>query len=209
MTRTRILLLLALAAAFVAGKVPASPPNTTAPLAEVPAGNVDNGQLISSDAQLRRMPPRRQTRPPTNPLWAIPLSALSETRARPLFSPSRRPPPLVAQVQHRRPERMPPRPVPPERPPLKLVGTIVGEAKGFGLFIDTSSKATVRLKTGAAYRGWVLRTVRERSVVLEKNHLNQTLALPTPAPVHLQPVAISRAPAMPQRDPIDGAAVYH
>lgn len=209
MTHIRMLLLLALAAAFLAGKAPASPPNTVAPLAEVPAGNVDNGQIISSDARLRRTSPRRQTRPAANPLWAIPLSALSETRARPLFSPSRRPPPLAAHMQHRQTDRMPPRPAPPERPPLKLVGTIVGEATGFGLFIDTSSRATVRLKTGAAYRGWVLRTVRERSVVLEKNHLNQTLALPAPAAAHLQPVAISRPSAMPYHDPTDGAAVYH
>lgn len=207
MTPARIFFPLALAAALLAGKAPASPLATTSPLTGTAFGKADGGQIITTDAQLRRQSMHPRPAPAANPLWAIPLRALSETRQRPLFSPSRRPPPAVAQVRHRPPERLPPRPVPPAHPPLKLVGTIIGGAKGFGLFIDTSSKAVVRLKTGSTYRGWVLRTVRERTVVLEKNHLNQTLSLPTPA--QPQPVAMSRPPAMPHRDPTDGSAVYH
>jgi general secretion pathway protein N len=78
------------------------------------------------------------------------------------------------------PVRPPPKETPPERPQLSLVGTIVGRAAGFGLFVDPATKAVVRLKTGSAYRGWVLRTVREREVVLEKSHLSATITLPAP-----------------------------
>src|SRR5215471_2746579 len=56
-----------------------------------------------------------------NPLWAIPLSSLTVTRERPLFSSSRRPPapPVVAApVVQTRPPPPPPAPREPERPRL-------------------------------------------------------------------------------------------
>src|SRR5690349_1383979 len=43
-----------------------------------------------------RVPVRRETAKPAtsgNPLWAVPLSALTATQERPVFSVSRRPPP--------------------------------------------------------------------------------------------------------------------
>ena len=66
---------------------------------------------------------------PANPLWAIPLKQLSNTRERPIFSPSRRPlasavvgpPPAAAPV------RVPPKPAGPQNPELSLVGTVIGE----------------------------------------------------------------------------------
>jgi general secretion pathway protein N len=147
------------------------------------------------------------------------LSALSDTRERPPFAATRRPPPVVADSRPRPAERLPPRAVPPEQPPLKLIGTIVGEARGFGLFVDTATKDVVRLSTGSRYHGWLLRTVRERAVVMERNHLNQILELPTPPPV--QPVTITKPdePAArtdgnarlqhrPQRPPIDATSAY-
>ncbi len=66
-----------------------------------------------------------------NPLWGIPLTALSGTRDRPIFSSSRRPPaPAVA------PAAVPKvvaaaKPREPERPPLSLVGTIASGDEGF------------------------------------------------------------------------------
>src|SRR5438552_8262323 len=63
-----------------------------------------------------------RSEPSGNPLWAIPLSALTATRERPLFLPSRRAPapavagtPVVAA-----PPPPPPAPV-DEQPPLTLV----------------------------------------------------------------------------------------
>ena len=61
-----------------------------------------------------------------NPLWTVPLNTLSATRDRPLFSASRRPPvvalPIVAPPQKHEVLAPPP----PERPSLRLIGTIVG-----------------------------------------------------------------------------------
>ena len=65
--------------------------------------------------------------PAGNPLWAIPLNALTATRDRPLFSASRRPPPLAVGTVAPPPSRpAPAAPAPPERPPLTLMGTIIG-----------------------------------------------------------------------------------
>lgn len=83
--------------------------------------------------------------PSANPLWAIPLSRLSETRDRPIFSASRRPPPVAAA------NAAPVKPPPPKReirpPPLSLVGTIASEDESFGIFLDQSTKAALRLKS--------------------------------------------------------------
>src|SRR5438552_3274555 len=73
-----------------------------------------------------------------NPLWAIPLTALSTTRERPIFSPSRRPPEppavVAAYVPPAKPEPAPP--AEPNHPLLTLVGTIVGPLEGIGVFLD-------------------------------------------------------------------------
>jgi hypothetical protein len=115
-----------------------------------------------------------------NPLWAIPLSALSGTRDRPIFSSSRRPiPPAVA------PAAVPkvvaiPKPRAPERPQLSLVGTIASGDEGFGIFLDQSTKAALRLKVGEDYQGWKLRSVQGPEATLEKDQQVVTLALPQP-----------------------------
>lgn len=94
--------------------------------------------------------------PPTgNPLWAIPLTALNDTRDRPIFSSTRRPPPPpVVEAPYVPP---PPPPVetkpPPEPLMLSLVGTIVGDSQGVALLQDKSSQEVVRLRTGEFIRG--------------------------------------------------------
>jgi hypothetical protein len=77
-----------------------------------------------------------------NPLWAIPLTQLSGTRDRPIFSPSRRPvPAAVAPEPVVARAAPPPRKRQPELPPLSLVGTIASGDEGFGIFLDPSTKA--------------------------------------------------------------------
>jgi general secretion pathway protein N len=118
-----------------------------------------------------------------NPLWAIPLRQLSATRERPLFAPSRRPPPVVATTTYQLasvPPPAPPRPLEPERPQLSLVGTVAGEAGGIGVFLDQAGKTVLRLKTGENHKGWVLRSVNGRSVVLAKGFAIVELTLPAP-----------------------------
>jgi general secretion pathway protein N len=115
-----------------------------------------------------------------NPLWAMPLAQFPVTRERPIFSPSRRPPstamgPIVV------PKMVAvPKPREPERPQLTLVGTIAGDEEGFGIFLDQSTKAVLRLKVGEDFQGWKLRSVQGRETALEKDQQVVTLALPQP-----------------------------
>jgi hypothetical protein len=149
-----------------------------------------------------------------NPLWAIPLRQLSATLERPLFAPSRRPPPVVAANTYQlasvppAPPPPPPKALEPERPQLSLVGTIAGEEEGIGVFLDQAGKTVVRLKTGESHKGWVLRTVQHRTVVLAKGFAVVELALPAPdmtktdAPP--QPTLATQTPAG-QQGPAAGA----
>lgn len=116
-----------------------------------------------------------------NPLWAIPLSMLTITRERPVFSASRRPPPppvAAAPAAQARPAPPPP-PRQPERPRLSLVGTVGGE-QGIAVFIDQATQAVVRLRTGEGHDGWVLRVVGGREVTLQNDRDTAVLSLPRP-----------------------------
>lgn len=142
---------------------PIDPPKT--PVAA--ARHDDPGVNISSNATGR----------PTggNPLWQIPLSSLNATRERPIFSPSRRPPPIVnSPVEAAKPLVV----AGPDRPPLSLIGAIAGDDDGIAIFLDQTTKAITRVKTGDSHAGWVLRTVKGREAMLEKDRQTIVLALP-------------------------------
>src|SRR5262245_17754965 len=114
-----------------------------------------------------------------NPLWAIPLNTLTTTRARPIFSPSRRPPPpAIVAAPYVPPSQA--TPTEPDRPQLMLVGTVAGEQEAFGIFLDQTTNKIVRLKLGDLHGGWILRQVRGREVMLQKNDEIIFLALPPP-----------------------------
>jgi len=115
-----------------------------------------------------------------NPLWAIPLTALSGTRDRPIFSATRRPPAPAAAPAAAPKVAAAPKPRERERPQLNLVGTIAGGDEGFGIFLDQSTKAALRLKVGEDYQGWKLRSVQGREATLEKDQQVFTLELPQP-----------------------------
>jgi hypothetical protein len=116
-----------------------------------------------------------------NPLWAIPLATLSSTRERPIFSPSRRPPPPVPAVTVARPPPPPPKPLRVERPQLSLVGTIVADDdQSFGIFVDQTTRASLRLKIGEDHLGWKLRSVHGRDVTFERDQQTTILSLPQP-----------------------------
>jgi|HubBroStandDraft_6_1064221.scaffolds.fasta_scaffold206881_2 hypothetical protein len=117
-----------------------------------------------------------------NPLWAVPLGALSQTVERPLFSPSRRPPPPVLAAAPVPPAKpLPPPVAEPEHPLLTLLGTVVGGAEGIGIFLDETSHDVIRLKTGEVHGGWMLRSVHGRAADFERGDRRQaTLAFPAP-----------------------------
>jgi general secretion pathway protein N len=137
--------------------------------------------------------------PGGNPLWGIPVSALTATRERPIFSPTRRPPapppePVPAA------ETPPPPPAEPEQPLLTLVGTATGETDNVAVVVDQNTKNLVRLHIGEAVSGWYLRSIDSRAMTLEKDNRRVTLTLPAasesaaPAPADAPEAAlISRA----------------
>ena len=107
----------------------------------------------------------------------VPLSKLSMTRDRPIFSPSRRPPPLAAPpIIAKRVEPA----KPPEQPPLILVGTVAGGDSAIAVFVEQSTENTVRLRVNESHQGWTLRSIEGREVTLLKDQKSSVLALAAP-----------------------------
>jgi hypothetical protein len=112
-----------------------------------------------------------------NPLWRIRLEELLVTRERPIFSPSRRPPPIAAPVH----AVVAPQKPKPETPLLTLVGTVVGDEDAIAVLLDETTKNPLRLRTGEEHDGWVLQSVHARDVLFQKGQKTEMLALPQPA----------------------------
>jgi hypothetical protein len=119
-----------------------------------------------------------------NPLWAIPLKVLSATRERPIFAPSRRPPPAVADPPIVPAAARAPKPSELERPQLMLVGTVVGEKEAIGVFLDQTTKNAVRLRIGEEHHGWLLQSVHGREATFLKDQQTTVLTLPQPGADH-------------------------
>jgi len=117
--------------------------------------------------------------PVANPVLAIPLSQLSMTRDRPIFSASRRPPappalPVVAKpVEPAKPTHL-------ETPPFVLVGTVAGEDSGIAVFVEQSTENSIRLRLNESHQGWTLRSIKGREVTLLKDQKSSVLALAPP-----------------------------
>jgi hypothetical protein len=168
------------------------------------------------DVTRHAMPPPDVTAKPAetptvaaNPLWAIPLSALTATRTRPLFTPSRRPPaPIVASVPVAAPRPPPPPPAVPQHPNLTLVGTVAGENEGVAVFIDTTTRDTVRLRTGEGHSGWILQSIERRTATLQRGDQTETLAMPKPTdtPATAPAPVITALPPPPPPPPQAGAS---
>jgi general secretion pathway protein N len=169
-------------------------PTAAAPVAVAPA--------VTPPAAATTAPPV-ETVTSGNPLWAIPMARLSATRDQPLFAPSRRPAPrpeLVARPAAV-PAAPPPPPPEPEKPQLSLLGTVAGTGERIGLFIDSNSKAVLRLKRGENHQGWTLRDVRPRQVELAKGLDNTILEMPSPDMKPGPPSALAAAPPPPSAGP--------
>ena len=135
---------------------------------------------VSPQAEQRPAPARTDHHPAGNPLWAIPLKVLSATRERPIFSPSRRPPPMIASPLAVPASVTASRPTEPQRPQLLLVGTVVGEKEAIAVFLDETTKNPIRLRTGDGHQGWVLRSVHRREATFQKDQQTATFSLPKP-----------------------------
>jgi general secretion pathway protein N len=154
--------------------------------AETAYGRVPGGVSLADSAELAPATPSSNggegAQGGDNPLWKIPLSALTATRERPLFSSSRRPPASVVRAITELPQAKDPTPVapPPERPAMKLIGTVVSQTASVALLKDPATEAVTRLRAGQAASGWRVKTVELRSIVVEKGDQSVTLTLPKP-----------------------------
>jgi len=135
---------------------------------------------VSPRTEQRPAPTPADHSPAGNPLWAIPVKVLSATRERPIFSPSRRPPPMIASPLAVPASVTASKPSEPERPHLLLVGTVVGEKEAIGVFVDETTKNPIRLRTGDRHQGWVLQSVHGREATFQKDQQTATLSLPQP-----------------------------
>jgi general secretion pathway protein N len=113
-------------------------------------------------------------------LWTVPLSALSATRDRPLFSASRRPPIIAVPIVAPPPKQEALAPPPPERPLLTLIGTIVSPKASVAMLQGSDAEAVSRLRVGQENDGWQVRGISFRSIVVEKGALSVELNLPRP-----------------------------
>jgi general secretion pathway protein N len=144
-----------------------------------------------------------------NPLWAIPVSKLSATRDRPLFSVSRRPPtPAAPAAPTPMSTVVSPAPA-PETPPFTLVGTIVGGDSRIAIFYDETSKIASGVRAGERASGWTLRSVDPRSATLEESGRVVTLELPEPSgEVGSPPPPVSALPARGKRHRLNSDGLF-
>jgi general secretion pathway protein N len=161
-----------------------------------------------------------KTLPGGNPLWSVPLSVLTATQERPIFSASRRPPqravvaPHVDQVEAPAPQKT------AEPPPLALIGAVVGDSDAIAVFLDRTDQKIIRLRRGDAHAGWVLSSVHGREVTLKRADRTVVVAFPRsdgPAAVPAargvpnltvpaaSDVDVSYAPFVPRSTPKNGA----
>ena len=120
---------------------------------------------------------------PRDPLDAVRLEDLSATRERPLFRPSRRPPlPVPAGVPTPASAPVVIAPAALEPPPFDLVGSVVGKHDAIVLLRNRAKGEVVRLHTGEEAEGWRAVSIGLRSVTLERDGREETLAL-TATPV--------------------------
>lgn len=114
-----------------------------------------------------------------NPLWSVPISMLTATQERPIFSASRRPPPrAVAAPPVEQVAAPPPQPaLAPESPSLALIGAVVGENDAIAVLVDLATQKLIRLRQGESHAGWVVSTVLRREVTLKKDDRTETIEL--------------------------------
>jgi hypothetical protein len=124
---------------------------------------------------VRRSRLQAATLPLANPVELQPFPELAATRDKPLFSPTRRPPPKpVAPVA-----RQEPPPPPPPPPPSVVVLGIVSENGDGRAAIRAGGKGdkVIRVRAGDDVSGWKVDRVEPRRLVLTQGERSVDFAL--------------------------------
>lgn len=126
----------------------------------------------------RPVQPANKPVPRGNPLWSVPLSALTATQERPIFSATRRPPPRAVAAPPVGEAEAPPSAKPAEvPPPLVLVGAVVGEGDAIAILVDQTDQKVIRMRQGETHAGWSLSSVQAREVTFKQGDRSEVLAL--------------------------------
>ena len=177
------------------GRAPAAIAATSATLDilpnESPGGAADSVDLGTVKPIAAPAPEKAKPAVSGNPLWGVPLSVLTATRERPIFSASRRPPPraVVAAPVEQASAPPPPKAAEPDHPPLALIGAVVGESDAIAVFLDRTNQKIVRLRQGEAHSGWVVNAILPREVTFKKADQTEVLALKGPDAAASAPAA--------------------
>ena len=131
-------------------------------------------------------PPQVPSAIAANPLAAHSLDEFAATRDRPLFTPSRRPPPLPMA------QRVEPTPAPP--PNLTLFGTLVDAEGPSAIVRDTPSGKAVRVRVGDDLDGWKIAQIDDRQLVLSLDDRSVTFTMFGAGHAEEHTGAISHAP---------------
>src|SRR4051812_48696753 len=198
---------------LAAGRIPASHAATSSTLDILPSEISGAPERVEvGNLKPLAQPASEPAKPPVsgNPLWSVPLSVLTATQERPIFSASRRPPPRAVAGPRIEPAAAPvAQPAEPERPALALIGAVVGDKDAIAVFVDRTNQGIVRLRAGDSHRGWVLSSVLQREVTLKNAERTEVLvlqraespsapALPAALP---GPVGVANAPFVPRSAP--------
>lgn len=114
----------------------------------------------------------------SGPGWADPApdNRFRAMVERPLFSPTRRPPPPPPA-----PLALPSLPAPPLPPPnLTLSGVITGGGTGVALIRRPQDAAPIHVAAGGSVDGWIVAEIHPREIVLRRDARSVTVALPSP-----------------------------
>jgi hypothetical protein len=112
-----------------------------------------------------------------NPLWALALDQLPATRDRPLFSPSRRPPPRPEAPRVEITASIPVAP-PPSRPPsIVLMGVVTAADGTWALVRAGSSDKITPARLGDEISGWKVSEIGSRRLVLSSDDRSVSFAL--------------------------------
>ena len=208
---------------LTAGRVPATHAATTSATLDILPNDVAGAPERVEVGNLKPLPGQKRDtgKLPVsgNPLWSVPLSVLTATQERPIFSASRRPPPRAVAGPRIEPAIVPvAKPAEPERPALALIGAVVGDSDAIAVFLDRTNQKIVRLRAGETHAGWVLSSVLRREVTLKKAEQTEVLELqrqdgpgspgipgvPPPMPAVIGGVDGSYAPFVPRSTPKNG-----
>ncbi|MFD1702465.1 hypothetical protein ACFSCV_05535 [Methylopila henanensis] len=124
-----------------------------------------------------------------NPLQSLDAASLTGFRDRPLFTPSRRPPPAPATDEAPAPleEAAAPEPPPAVQPSLRLTGVIEGPDESVAVIEELDSKQVSQLRLGDMLDGWLVTAIDPAALRLTLGEREEEYRLFDPkrdAPAH-------------------------